>query len=79
LAKAIKTPPIQLKGAHGKLLLKLVKLWPIGLCRLEIKELIGLLDGNGLTIQEDIDAFRKYVNKLKNSNVLFNLDKLIND
>ncbi len=83
LGKEIIKPPIPLKGVHEKLkevhklLLILVKFWPIGFCRLEIKELVGLLEASGLTIQEDIETFRKYIDRLKNANVLFDLEKLI--
>jgi hypothetical protein len=43
---------------YGDLLLTLSKFWTMGLCRLKIKELIGLLEASGLTIQEGVEIFR---------------------
>jgi len=91
LGKAIIKYPIPLRGIqgkfkveqeesileYGKLTLILLKLWPIGLCRLEIRELVGLLKACGLSTQEDDKTFRTYINRLRKSNVLLDLDKLI--
>ena len=77
LGKEIKKPPIPLRWEFGSLLLILVKFWPIGLSRLEVRELVGLLESCGFTIKEDIQIFRRYIGRLKKENVLIDLDKII--
>lgn len=77
LGRAIAKPPIPAKIEHGELLLTLVKFWPMGLCRLEIKELMGLLKSSRVPMQDDIENFGTYIKRLKRSNVLFDVDKLI--
>jgi len=93
LGNAIIKPPIPLKEVdiklneidevltmeYGKLTLILCKLWPFGLYRLQIRELAGLLESCGLTIQEDIATFRTYVNRLRNANVLLDINRGITD
>jgi hypothetical protein len=93
LGNAIIKPPIPLKEVdiklneidevltmeYGKLTLILSKLWPFGLYRLQIRELAGLLESCGLTIQEDIATFRTYVNRLRNANVLRDINRGMTD
>jgi len=45
----------------------------------QLKGLMGLLSASGLIIQINIEIFRKYIDILKDYNVQFDLDKLIND
>ena len=77
LARAIKKPPIDAKLMYGELVIILSSLWLLGLYRLDNSELMELLKTNGVPIQEDIDTFRKYIDRLKDDNILFDPDKLI--
>lgn len=38
---------------------------------------MGLLKASGVTIQEDIETFRKFIDRLKDDDVLFDLDKIL--
>ena len=77
LAKAIKKPPISAKVDRDKLITILSSLWPFGLYRLDNNELMDLLKTCGVPIQKNKESFRRFVDNLKENNILVDIDKLI--
>jgi hypothetical protein len=64
MSKAISTPPLENVRQYGDLILALHIFWNVGLYRLTKSELIALLEGAGLKVQDDPETFRKFVDRL---------------
>jgi hypothetical protein len=70
LGDAIKKTPLQNDQEYMELLLVLVQFWKMGLYRLSNKDLIAVLESAGVTIQDNAETFRTYVDRLKNEGIL---------
>lgn len=72
LGKAIIKAPLEHDIEHGELVLILTSFWKLGLCRLDNKELVDLLETSGVRVHEDLESFRTFVNRLKRNDILTN-------
>lgn len=80
LGRAIKKPPIPAKLMYGEAIVILASLWFLGLYRLDNSELMELLKTSGVMIpSEDNGAFRKFMDRLKDDNVIEDFNKVFND
>ncbi len=79
LGYAIKKPPIPAKLMYGEAIVILASLWFLGLYRLDNSELMELLKTSGVMIQEDPETFRKFIDRLKNDNVIEDFNKTFDD
>jgi len=80
LGQAIIKPPIPANLMYGEAIIILASLWFLGLYRLDNSELMELLKECGVMIPpEDTGAFRQFVRRLKDDNVIEDFDKLFND
>jgi len=77
LARVIKKPPISAKIDRGELITILSTLWPFGLYRLDNNELMDILRTSGVPIQKDKESFRRFVDNLKEENILLDINKII--
>ncbi len=77
LGRAIGKAPISVKANYGELIIILVSLWHFGLYRLDNNELMDLLKKSSVPMQNDIEPFIRYINRLKKDNVLIDINKLI--
>ena len=79
LGRAIKKPPIPGKVMYVEAIVILASLWFPGLCRLENSELMELLKTSGVMIPEDPEAFRKFIDRLKDDHVIEDINKVLNE
>lgn len=79
LGRAIKKPPIPGKVMYVDAIVILASLWFLGLYRLEISELMELLEASGAMISEDPESFRKFIDRLKDDNVIEDFNKVFNE
>lgn len=79
LGRAIKKPPIPGKVMYVEAIVILASLWFLGLYRLEISELMELLEASGAMISEDPESFRKFIDRLKDDNVIEDSEKVFNE
>jgi hypothetical protein len=77
LARNIKKPPIDAKLMYGELVIILSSLWFFGPHRLDNSEFMELLKTSGVPIQDVTKNFEKYIDRLKEANVLHDLYELI--
>lgn len=64
---------------YGEAIIILASLWFLGLYRLDNSELMELLKTCKVMIPEDTEAFRKFMDRLNDDNVIEDYNKVFND
>jgi hypothetical protein len=65
MAKAIVTSPLENTKIYGKAILILLYFWDMGLKKLSYREMIELLEDCGVSLQDDVETFSKFVRRLR--------------